>query len=185
MKFNPITASDFPMLSDWLRLPHVALWWDEDPSLDVIAAKYAPRILEEEACEVFIVHFENEPMGLIQRYRYDSYPEYLDEIATIYAIPAGAFSIDYFIGPEQFLRRGFGSLMIREFVEKIWRERSDASSVIVPTHATNVASHRSLERAGFSLVAKGELAPDNPSMSRDHVVYRIDRREERSNQRVD
>jgi aminoglycoside 6'-N-acetyltransferase len=185
MKFAPISESDFPLLSEWLQSPHVALWWDEDPSLNVIAAKYSPRILEEEACEVFIAHFENTLIGLIQRYRYDSYPEYIDEIAPLCEIPDDAFSIDYFIGPEQFLRRGFGSLMIREFVEKIWRERSDASSVIVPTHATNIASHRSLERAGFSLVAKGELAPDNPSMSRDHLVYRIDRREERSNQRVD
>jgi aminoglycoside 6'-N-acetyltransferase len=175
VKFAPITESDFPMLSEWLRLPHVALWWDEDPSLGAIAAKYSPRILEEEACEVFIAHHDDAPIGLIQRYRFDSYPEYLEEIAPLCEIPDDAFSFDYFVGPARFLRRGLGAKMIGDFVEKLWRERDDASCVIVPTHATNVASHRSLERAGFRLVATGELEPDNPTMSREHVVYRIDR----------
>lgn len=65
--------------------------------------------------------------------------------------------------------------MMRDFVQKLWLERTDASCVIVPTHATNVASYRALERAGFHRVAAGELAPDNSTMSRNHLVYRIDR----------
>jgi aminoglycoside 6'-N-acetyltransferase len=131
--------------------------------------------LEEEACEVFIAHHDDAPIGLIQRYRFDSYPEYLDEIAPLCEIPADAFSMDYLIGPETYLRRGLGAAMLRDFVQKLWLERTDASCVIVPTHATNVASHRALERAGFSRIATGELVPDNPTMSRDHCVYRVDR----------
>lgn len=124
---------------------------------------------------MFIAHLDDAPIGLIQRYRFDSYPEYLDEVASLYAIPRDAFSMDYFIGPETYLRRGLGAAMLRDFVRKLWLERTDASCVIVPTHATNVASHRALERVGFYRVAAGEMEPDNPSMSPDHFVYRIDR----------
>ncbi|TAG80832.1 MAG: GNAT family N-acetyltransferase [Betaproteobacteria bacterium] len=93
MRFDLITESDFPMLSHWLRVPHVALWRDEDPSLEAIAAKYSPRILEEEACEAFIAHHGGAPIGLIQRFRFDSYPDYLDEIAPRCQIPADASGI--------------------------------------------------------------------------------------------
>ncbi len=108
-------------------------------------------------------------------HRADLFSVSLDEIAPLCEIPADAFSMDYFIGPETYLRRGLGAAMLRDFVRKLWLERTEASCVIVPTHATNVASHRALERAGFSRIATGELVPDNPTMSRDHYVYRADR----------
>ena len=48
----------------------------------------------------------------------------------------------------------------------------DRDRELVPVHADNRASWRALERAGFTRVAEGDLEPDNPQDTRDHVVYR-------------
>jgi aminoglycoside 6'-N-acetyltransferase len=47
--------------------------------------------------------------------------------------------------------------------------------VIVPVHADNIASWRTLEKAGLTRVAHGELDPDNPIDDRRHYIYRVDR----------
>ncbi|HKW85327.1 MAG TPA: GNAT family N-acetyltransferase, partial [Burkholderiaceae bacterium] len=89
--------------------------------------------------------------------------------------PGSALSIDYFVGEPDLLGRGLGSAMIASAVDAIWRDHPDAPSVIVPVSSANVASWRTLERAGFALVATGWLTPDNPIDDGDHRVYRIER----------
>ena len=90
-------------------------------------------------------------------------------------MPEGAVSIDYFIGEPTLVGRGLGAAMIRAFVERIWATNADASCVIVPVNSANIASWRALQSAGFRLVARGELEPDNPIDDRDHELLRIDR----------
>ena len=52
--------------------------------------------------------------------------------------------------------------MISAFVERIWAVDPSASCIIVPVNSSNEASWRALLRAGFALLARGELEPDNP-----------------------
>jgi RimJ/RimL family protein N-acetyltransferase len=57
-------------------------------------------------------------------------------------------------------------------VERGFADHPDAHDVVVPVHADNRASWRALEKAGFTRVAEGDLEPDDPADTRDHVVYR-------------
>jgi aminoglycoside 6'-N-acetyltransferase len=175
ISFRLIARTDFPLVSSWLATPHVARWWAADASLAAIEAEYGGCIDGTEPCEMFIAQIESAPIGLIQRYRFDAYPRYIDELAHIMTVPADAFSIDYFIGPIEALHQGLGSATINAFASKLWHDNEVATCIIVPTHASNRASWRSLERAGFRRVASGELAPDNPTDDRAHFIYRLDR----------
>ncbi len=62
--------------------------------------------------------------------------------------------------------------MIAAFVEQGWSRNPDARDVVTPVSVGNRRSWRALEGAGFERVARGELTPDNPIDSRDHVIYR-------------
>ena len=42
--------------------------------------------------------------------------------------------------------------------------------VVVPVHLRNPASAAVLRHAGFTVVARADLAPDNPAHSREHLV---------------
>jgi aminoglycoside 6'-N-acetyltransferase len=99
-------------------------------------------------------------------------PDYADDLAAVWEVPAGALSIDYLIGEPTFRRRGLGGQLIARFVLLAWDRYPDANDVVVPVAVGNRSSWRALERAGFECVAAGELTPDNPADPPDHVVYR-------------
>ena len=156
-------------------MPHVARWWADDPSALAIEADYGGCVDGTERAQVFIARRGARPVGLIQRYRLEAYPQYIEELAALLEMPAAAYSIDYFLGPADVLGQGLGSRMICAFTARLWRDDPGASCVIVPTNALNRASWRSLERAGFVRVASGDLTPDNPIDDPAHFIYRIDR----------
>jgi aminoglycoside 6'-N-acetyltransferase len=57
----------------------------------------------------------------------------------------------------------------------VWERYPEARAIIVPVVATNRASWRALEKAGFRRVAEGDLAPDNPIDPPRSLVLRVDR----------
>lgn len=173
--FRPIRREDFARLSTWLATPHVARWWDDDPDPQAVEADYGPVVDGTEPAEVFIAWQETLPFGLIQRYRFDAYPEWIAAMAHIMDIPEGALSFDYFIGPPEMLGQGMGTRMIAQFVRDTWAEIPAANCIIVPANASNRGSWRALELAGFKRAASGDLAPDNPIDDPLHHVYRLDR----------
>lgn len=175
ISFTPIGRDDFALLARWLAAPHVARWWNDDPSLAAIECDYGGCVDGTEPAEVYIASDGQTAIGLIQRFRFSAYPEYVDQLAHIVAVPGSAVSIDYLIGPVEALGKGLGSAMIAAFVARIWEDYPDTPAIIVPVQADNRASWRALERAGFQRIAEGELEPDNPADRWWHLIYRLAR----------
>jgi aminoglycoside 6'-N-acetyltransferase len=169
IRFRPLTRDDFPMLGRWLEEPLVARWWDDDPSPAALEREYGPVIDGREPAEVFVALLDERPFGLIQRYPIAAYPEYVEELSAVCAVPAGAYSVDYLVGEPDLRERGVGPAMIAALVEEI------EADVVVPVAAGNRRSWRALEKAGFERIAEGELTPDNPRDPRDHYVYALRR----------
>ena len=122
LTFHPISRADFGLLGEWLVTPHVARWWADDPSAAAVEADYGGCVDGTEAAEIFIASLDARPVGLIQRYRLDAYPQYIEELVALMAVPAAAYSIDYFLGPADVLGQGFGSRMICAFTARLWRD---------------------------------------------------------------
>lgn len=173
--FRRLARADFPLLSAWLAQPHVARWWNHDPSPQAVEADFGAAVDGTDPADVFVVHGGDRPLGLLQRYRFADHPEYAAELAPLVHAPPEAFSIDYFVGEPRALRRGFGAAMVAAAVRDIWRDHASAPCVIVPVSAANEASWRTLRRAGFERAAEGPLAPDNPIDGTAHLVWRIAR----------
>lgn len=174
-EFVPVARTDYPLLARWLRQPHVQRWWCDDPSDEALEAEYGGVIDATESAEVFIAHREGRPVGLVQRFALAAYPQYRDEIARWTAVPARAWSLDYFIGEPQVLGRRWGAELVGQLTAGIWTRAPDADAVLVPVHADNRASWRVLERNGYRRVALGDFEPDNPVDTRAHAIYRLDR----------
>jgi aminoglycoside 6'-N-acetyltransferase len=174
-EFTLLRREDFPLLSRWLCTPHVARWWDDDASLDALESDYGGCVDGTEPCQVFIAHCNGAAVGLIQRYRFGAYPEYISELAPIVDVSPDCTGIDYLLGPERALGKGIGTALIAAFVARTWVDDPATPAIVVPVHAENRASWRALERAGFSRIAEGELKPDNPVDSRAHYIYAISR----------
>ena len=120
-----------------------------------------------EPAEDFIALVDGEPIGVIQFCYFHDYPEYVAEMVDVYPVELDAATIDYFIGEPTAVGQGLGTAMIAEFVARIWIEEPDVGHLVVPVNSANVASWRALLNAGFRLVARGELDPDNPDRRPD------------------
>ena len=169
--FRPITRADFPLMAGWLQQPHVARWWADDPSPETLETDYGGTVDGTEPSEVFIALHDGAAAGLVQRYRLAAYPEYVRALGRLLPLPEEAWSMDYLVDAA-FV--GQGSAMLRAFVAALWRDRPEATCLLVPVHQGNRASCRALEKCGFECVMAGELEPDNPTDSKDHFVYRLD-----------
>ena len=175
LSFRRLTRADFALLARWLQTAHVARWWNHETSPAALERDFGPTIDGDDLADIFIAVLQRHPIGLIQRYAFADNLDYATELVALVPVPAAAWSMDYFIGEPARLRSGLGSAMLQSMVRATWRDAPDAPAVIVPVAVANVASWRSLERAGFRRVAQGLLTPDNPVDDGEHYVYRVDR----------
>jgi aminoglycoside 6'-N-acetyltransferase len=166
-----MTRDDFPLMSAWLREPLVATWWHDDPSPEALERQYGRDVDGLGHTRLRIAELEGEPVGFIQWYAFADEPEYVADLAPAIRVAARAYSMDYLVGSPEHRGRGVGASMIRAACTAAWAE--GASELVVPVHAENVGSQRVLERAGFALVGPLDLEPDNPAMSRSHLVFRL------------
>jgi aminoglycoside 6'-N-acetyltransferase len=173
--FRPLRRTDFPLLQRWLAEPHVLRWWNHETTAAAVERDFGDSVDGREPAENWLVLADGEPLGLIQCCFWEDYPEYLEEIAGVYAVPPAALTIDYLIGPPLYVGRGLGTQMIAAFLDEAWVRHPAASSVVVPVVAANTASCRALEKSGFREAAAGPLTPDNPVDDPLHRIFRIDR----------
>jgi aminoglycoside 6'-N-acetyltransferase len=173
--FERLTRDDFGLLARWLAEPHVARWWNHDPSPAAVERDFGDTADGREPSKDFLALHDGAPIGLIQYCRFHDYPDYVAEMADVYPVHDGAASIDYLIGDPAKIGRGLGTELIANFVERVWMHEPDTTHLVVPVNSANIASWRALCAAGFRLVARGELEPDNPRDDRLHEILRIDR----------
>lgn len=175
LTWRPLVAADLPMLAEWLAEPQVSRWWNHETSAAAMERDFGPSVRGEEPGEDLVVLLGGRPVGLLQRSRISDYPEDLQELSEIAEVPSGAVGIDYLIADSDLRGRGLGTRLITIAVSRTWIDYPDASAVIVPVVAANVASWRALEKAGLRRFAEGPMTPDNPIDDPLHYVYRIDR----------
>jgi aminoglycoside 6'-N-acetyltransferase len=172
ISFEPLSRSHLPVLQRWLAEPHVARWWNHDPSAAAVERDFG---FSFDQGDDMVVLVDGTPVGLIQLSLFSDHPDYAAELDPIYPVGAGTATIDYFIGDAGRVGRGLGSAMITAFVDRLWSERTDITELVVPVNDANEGSWRALLNAGFRRVAEGEMEPDNPVDGRGHIVLRRDR----------
>jgi aminoglycoside 6'-N-acetyltransferase len=175
VELRPLRRADLPLLGRWLAEPLVARWWHHESSPEAVERDFGPSLDGEDVTALYVAEHAGAPFGLVQVYPIEAYPEYVEELAPVCAVPAGALSIDYLVGEPSARGRGLGTAMIAAAVARGFADHPDAQDVLVPVALGNVASWRALRRAGATWYAAGELSPDNPADPPDHVVHRFTR----------
>ncbi|QQS41899.1 MAG: GNAT family N-acetyltransferase [Acidobacteriota bacterium] len=147
--FRRLEESDFPLLLEWLLLPHVREWWDEgEHTIEMVREAYGP----EPGVSRFIGLLSDPdrrfpvPFGFFQYYRIDK--------ETV--------GIDQFIGVPELVGKGLGTTAVRRFSEMIFGEIAPSRITLDP-HPDNRRAIRCCEKAGFrhlktETVANGEPA---------------------------
>ncbi len=140
-----MSVADLPIFQKWLAVPHVAKWYHHP--LDWVDEVQKQ---DQEFCWIhhFIVEQEGVPIGFCQYYACkDS-----DELWEGYTALGGSYSMDYFIGETEYLRKGIGKQMVEALLSEI-SLHSDLERIVVQPEPENEASCGLLLSCGFLLDA--------------------------------
>jgi aminoglycoside 6'-N-acetyltransferase len=136
--FRPMTAADLPSVRRWLRTPHVAQWWgDPDQQFALLSGDF-----DHPSMNQFIVELDTYPFAYLQCYDPTAWPNH-----GFGAVPDGTRGIDQFIGEADMIDRGYGSALIRAFVDGLFRAGSPR--VVTDPSPANTRAIRAYGKAGF------------------------------------
>lgn len=122
--FKPLINSNLDLLCIWFEKPHVLEWWNDHLTPNEIKEKYGRRIGDSIICP-YIVYLNDKPIGFIQYYWASKigngwWPDENEDTV----------GLDQFIGEEDYLNKGFGTLMINEFIQFLFKN-SDGESLLM------------------------------------------------------
>jgi RimJ/RimL family protein N-acetyltransferase len=143
---RPMTLGDFDDLTRWVNEPHVARWWDENRTPDLVAAYYGPAVRGEEPTRLWIWEVNGRSIGFGQDYLISDHPDY----ALLCSRP-DAIGFDYAIGEPAFVGRGLGTSVLWVYLRDIvWPAYPGALEFFAAPDHRNEASLRVLDKLGFT-----------------------------------
>ncbi|MCK5761738.1 MAG: GNAT family N-acetyltransferase [Candidatus Izimaplasma sp.] len=142
IKFRNVTQKDFKKLYFWLNTPHVKQFWDQNEnfSFQKISNKYSKKIIEGKV-GIYIFSIDNIDIGFIQAY-------FLDDLAS-FMIQGTAKGIDLYIGDENYIYKGYGKDIIRQFIQNYIFCDSSVDYVVIDPEVKNTNAIKAYKKAGF------------------------------------
>ncbi len=132
--FCPVENADMPLIAEWLGKSHISKWYgDPQEWLKEIEGRNG----DYSWIRHFVVMAGKEKIGFCQYY--DCY--HARELESWYRVDTKGevFSIDYFIGEEAYLGKGYGKKIVKQLTELI-ESIENAARIIVQPEADNAAS---------------------------------------------
>ncbi len=148
IEFKLLSETHFPLLFKWLNTTHVKNWRDQSiiHTEESISKKYLSYIEgyklengEKMPILAFIIYADRHPVGYIQLYNAYDFVKKLKLIN----LPKSLGAIDFFIGEEEYLRRGIAHKALVRF------NYQEFDYIFVDPDIDNFAAIRTYESAGF------------------------------------
>ncbi|HEU5007574.1 MAG TPA: GNAT family N-acetyltransferase [Jatrophihabitantaceae bacterium] len=160
---RPMVEDDLALIAGWLREPHVARWWREDPDTEIDGYRRCIEGIEPTVALIAVA--QGGPVGWCQWYRWSEYPQ-----SSQFAARPGDLGIDYAIGVPDAVGRGLGTELIGVLLGQA-RIAEPSAPVLVAVDVANTASRRVLEKNGFRLVGVRGIECEPEDLS---ALYRLD-----------
>ncbi|MBY0412593.1 MAG: acetyltransferase [Bdellovibrionales bacterium] len=144
-EFKKLSPEDIPLVHSWLSRPHVSEYWSEETTqdLDTFKKKLETKIAAE-GVNPYLVVLQGKPIGYIQSYSVDD----------------KTFGIDQFIGVEEFVNKGLGSMFVKEFTDDLLLNNKKVTRIITDPRVANIRAQKAYEKAGFKKLS-GKNSFDN------------------------
>lgn len=150
VNFKMMILNDIPLWEKWITIPHVKeVWFIEGyETSDYIYQK----IQGNGHTYPFIIYVDDQPIGYIQYCDLYAYRTLTSNPKGLFTKEnEGAFCIDLFIAESNFLNKGYGTQIVKEFTKKLTDEFCAKKILIDPASSNKRAIH-CYEKAGFKFV---------------------------------
>lgn len=146
---RPLLDRDMRTVRRFLLMPHVLPWFSP-------AESWIEEIEGRRGAYGFVHHFlvcaDGRDIGFCQYYDYSLGGETWQGTVPV----RGSYSIDYLIGEEAYLRRGYGRAVVMTLTEHIFA-RTDAERILVQPEKENLPSRNTLRSAGYLYDRENDL----------------------------
>ncbi|MCH9770470.1 MAG: acetyltransferase [Gammaproteobacteria bacterium] len=168
IRFIPFADSHVSLWKQWIEKPYVKdVWFIEGyaTSDQILQAKQSNGYDYP-----FMIYLDDQAIGYLQccdLYAYRSLCE--DPKGLFTNEKPGTFCMDLFIGEKDYLNKGYGTRIVKDFIDYVF-ENFDAKVLLIDPACSNKRAIRCYEKAGFKFV---KIANDGIT---DCYVMRIDKR---------
>lgn len=154
ISFRPISHDDVELLGAWFERDHVKRWWRNERAEEYVGGD-----------EHFLVELDYRPIGMIQTYLVDEYPEWKEIVGD----EPGLAGVDLLIGEDDLVGVGLGPAVLEQFAREVVFARAETTALVATVEEPNRRSWRAFEKAGFRHVA------DVEEDGLPHRLMRLDR----------
>lgn len=155
--FTPLQERHLPLLLEWLETPHVKAWWDQDVqwTIELIKDKFGSYVQGykitdgvKKPMQAFIICVDNKEIGYIQLYNAHDFAH--EDGRALDALPQSLAAFDIFIGDPAYVGKGYGSRIMKQFLQEFVDPVYEACFVDPDT--ANTQAIRAYENAGFEKI---------------------------------
>ena len=152
--FRPIAQDDVELLAAWFERDHVKRWWRNERAEDYVVGS-----------EHFLIELDGRPVGMIQTYLVDDYPEWKEVVGS----EPDLAGVDLLIGEDDLVGTGLGPAVLAQFAREVVFARPETTALVATVEEPNRRSWRAFEKAGF------RHAADVEEDGLPHRLMRLDR----------
>lgn len=143
---------DYKKLYEWYQEAEVYSQFEPRKlNYDEVKNKYMPRTLEEAKVPVFMIEYENKPVGIIQ------YQKINKENQELYGINSNnAYEVDIFIGDISQHNKGIGRRSINLLIEYL-NKKNQVDMIVMCPLKNNSSAIKCYENCGFKVIKKFKI----------------------------
>lgn len=150
IQFKPFEEKHLSLWEKWITLPHIKnVWFIEGyETTDYILQKIKNNGYDFP----FVIFCDEIPIGYIQCSDLYAYRTICSKPKGLFTEEnPGTFCMDLFIADEKYLNRGYGTDIVKSFVDYVYRNLS-AKIILIDPAIDNKRAIRCYEKAGFQFV---------------------------------
>ncbi len=157
--FHEFKEENLVFLFDWLCQPYISKWCEKNAELyDMFVQEHKSRLDPKD--NSYLVNLSGVPIGYIRYYYTDAigdgwWGKSKKEVVDTARVIA-------MIGRPTYLGKGHGSMVIKAFVQELFKT-TDIKKIIIGPHHDNTTAIKCYENAGFKPIGEKET-PEGPVM---------------------
>ena len=143
-----LTNNDFNLLYNWCKQKFIYEWFEQRVlSYNEIVNKYTNK-LNSGKQDLFIIQCDNKDIGLVQIYKYedDLNIKEMNNYNNIY-------EFDLFIGEEDYLSKGIGSLIVKK-INNIIYSKYNGDAIMLRPFKRNIRAIKCYEKCNYKYIGE-------------------------------
>ncbi len=157
--FKQLSMQDLALLYHWLNEEHVAKWYGERPTKEIVHQKYQSYVSGYKTIDnvkrpinAFIIYCDSLAVGYIQCYNIHDFSDDHNTYQT-YNLPENTCAIDWYIGDAKMINKGVGTAVLVSFLRKYCWSKYDVC--VVDPDSANASAIRVYTKVGFKVLCEG------------------------------